>query len=93
MPDQTRANRHKTGMIASLAIVVALLAGACPCYYLVPILAIAGTVGGTLGAVGILINSFQIPIKLSALMILAVATYKLNKWGVCKIDPPSQIVL
>ncbi len=80
----------KTGM---LGIFAALLAGACPCYYLVPLLAIAGTVGGAIGAVGILLNAFQIPIKLSALLILVIATYKLNKSGVCKIDLHSQSVL
>jgi hypothetical protein len=80
----------KTGMLGILA---ALLAGACPCYYLVPLLAVAGTIGGALGAVGILLNAFQIPIKLGAMLILVVATYKLNKAGVCKISSPSQSVL
>jgi len=80
----------KTGM---LGIFAALLAGACPCYYLISLLAVAGTVGGAIGAVGILLNAFQIPIKLSTLLILVVATYKLNKSSVCKIDPPSQSVL
>jgi hypothetical protein len=56
-------------------------------------LAVAGTIGGALGAVGILLNAFQIPIKLGALLILAVATYKLNKSGLCKIRPPLQNVL
>jgi len=79
-------NASKTGM---LGIIAALLAGACPCYYLVPLLAVAGTVGGALGAVGILLNAFQIPIKLGAMLILVVATYKLNKSGVCKILPSS----
>jgi hypothetical protein len=74
----------KTGMLGILA---AMLAGACPCYYLVPLLAVAGTIGGALGAVGILLNAFQIPIKLGAMLILVVATYKLNKSGVCKIKP------
>jgi len=77
----------KTGM---LGIFAALIAGACPCYYLVPLLAVAGTIGGALGAVGILLNAFQIPIKLGAMMILVVATYKLNKSGVCKIRPRPQ---
>src|SRR5208283_4839422 len=75
----------KTGL---LGIVAALIAGACPCYYLVPLLAVAGAIGGTLGAVGILLNAFQIPIKLGAMLILLVATYKLNQSGVCKIRPP-----
>ena len=72
----------KTGI---LGIVAALIAGACPCYYLVPLLAVAGAIGGTLGALGILLNTFQIPIKLAATLILVVATYKLNKSGICKI--------
>jgi hypothetical protein len=74
----------KTG---ALGIIAALLAGACPCYYLIPLLAIAGTIGGTLGALGILLNAFQIPIKLAAILILCFATYKLEKAGVCKIRP------
>ncbi len=80
----------KTGM---LGIFAALLAGACPCYYLIPLLAVAGTIGGALGAVGILLNAFQIPIKLGAMLILVVATYKLNKSGVCKIRPSSHTIL
>lgn len=76
----------KTG---ALGIVTALLAGACPCYYLIPLLAVTGTVGGALGAVGILLNAFQIPIKLAAMLILMLATYKLDKSGVCKIRPPT----
>jgi len=75
----------KTGI---LGIAAALIAGACPCYYLVPLLAVAGAIGGTLGAMGILLNALQIPIKLGAMLILVVATYKLNKSGVCKIKPP-----
>jgi len=77
----------KTGL---LGIAAALIAGACPCYYLVPLLTVAGAIGGTLGAVGILLNAFQIPIKLGAMLILLVATYKLNKSGVCKIRRPLQ---
>jgi len=73
-----------------LGVVAALLAGACPCYYLVPLLAVAGTVGSALGALGILVNIFQIPIKLGAILILAFSTYKLNKSGVCKTRFPPQ---
>ena len=80
----------KTSKTGALGIVAALLAGACPCYYLIPLLAVAGTIGGALGAVGILLNAFQIPIKLGAALILVVSTYKLNKSGVCKITPPPQ---
>jgi hypothetical protein len=52
--------------------------------------AIVCAIGGTLGAVGILLNTFQIPIKLGATLILVMATYKLNKSGICKINPQSQ---
>jgi hypothetical protein len=79
--------------VGTLGIFAALIAGACPCYYLVPVLAVAGTIGGALGAVGILLNAFQIPIKLGAMMILVVATYGLNKSRVCKIKPLPQSVL
>src|SRR5208282_6339678 len=76
--------------VGTLGIFAAILAGACPCYYLVPLLAVAGTIGGALGAVGILLNAFQISIKLGAMLILVVATYKLNKSDVCKIKPQPQ---
>jgi len=77
----------------ALGIAAALFAGACPCYYLIPLLAVAGTVGGALGAVGILLNAFQIPIKIAATLILVFSTYKLNKSGICKITPPRQTVV
>jgi hypothetical protein len=77
----------KTGL---LGIVAALMAGACPCYYLIPLLAVAGTIGGALGAVGILLNAFQIPIKFAAVALLVFATYRVNKSGVCKIKYPTR---
>ena len=83
-----RGSRGVSGA-GMLGIIAALLAGACPCYYLIPLLAVAGTVGGTLGAVGIALNNFQIPIKLVATLILLIATYKLNKSGICKLTPSS----
>ena len=73
--------------MGAIGIVAALFAGACPCYYLIPLLAIAGTVGGVLGGVGIILNAFQIPIKIAAALILMFSTYKLNKSGVCKMTP------
>src|SRR5216683_5164773 len=39
-------NQAKGGVAG---IVLALVAGACPCYYLVPLLAVAGGAGGVLG--------------------------------------------
>ena len=79
----------KTGV---LGIVAAIVAGACPCYYLVPLLTVAGAIGGTLGAVGILLNTFQIPIKLAAMLLLVFAIYKLNKSGVCKVRVLAQSI-
>ena len=73
-------------------IVAAIVAGACPCYYLIPLLAVAGAVGGTLGALGILLNAFQVPIKLAAMLLLVFALYKLNESGVCKVRAPAQII-
>ena len=78
---------NKATRTGALGIVTALVAGACPCYYLIPLLTVAGTVGGVLGAVGILLNAFQNPIKLVAILILIFSAYKLNKTGVCKIRP------
>ncbi|HUK49895.1 MAG TPA: hypothetical protein VLV18_02570 [Terriglobales bacterium] len=79
--------QHQSGgaRIGFVGIIAALVAGACPCYYLVPLLAVAGTVGGALGAVGTILNAFQFPIKAAAILILVAATYKLNTTGMCKI--------
>ena len=76
----------KTG---ALGIVAAILAGACPCY-LIPLLAVAGTVGGALGAAGILLNTYQAPIKLGATLLLVFTVYKLNTAGICKIRPTTR---
>jgi len=77
----------KTGV---LGVIAAVVAGGCPCYYLIPLLAIAGAVGGTLGAVGILLTGFQTPIKVAATLLLIFAIYRLNKFGVCKTRTASQ---
>jgi hypothetical protein len=73
----TRSKRQgKTGLIGIFA---ALFAGACPCYYLVPLLAISGGAGGALAAVGIIFEVYQIPIKLFSLALLASVTYSLER--------------
>jgi hypothetical protein len=51
-------------------IAAALLAGACPCYYLVPLLAVAGGAGGVLATVGLYFFDYQIPIKLGSVGLL-----------------------
>ena len=84
---QIQLQRHGGNTKVGFAgIAASLLAGACPCYYLIPLLAIAGTVGSTLGAVGIFLNTLQVPIKAGSVLILLVATYKLDKSGICKIN-------
>jgi hypothetical protein len=60
-------------------ILAAFLAGACPCYYLLPLLAIAGGAGGVLGAFGILFNDYQVPIKLGSLALLLFTSFTLER--------------
>lgn len=64
----TKPNRAvRTGVFGFVA---AIIAGACPCYYLVPLLTVAGGVGGVLGAIGILFNAYQIPVKIASVFLL-----------------------
>jgi hypothetical protein len=60
-------------------IIVALVAGACPCYYLVPLLAVAGGAGGVLGVLGIYMNAYQLPIKLLSLALLGSVAFSLER--------------
>lgn len=78
----------KTGM---LGIVTALVAGACPCYYLVPLLAIAGGAGGVLGAIGIAFYTYQIPVKIASLALLVFVSLSLERGLVasCKVPMDS----
>lgn len=62
-----------------LGILAAIFAGACPCYYMVPLLAVAGGFGGALGVGGILMNAYQFPIKLASVIILLSASYGLER--------------
>ncbi len=71
-----RGSYRKTGMAG---IVAAFVAGACPCYYLVPLLATLGGVGGALGTLGILLYDYQVPIKLGSLGLLAFTTFTLER--------------
>jgi hypothetical protein len=80
-----------TGLAGMLAAVVA---GACPCYYLVPLLALAGGAGGVLGALGIFLYSVQIPIKILSLALLGLVLFTLERSLVayCGIPVRSQPV-
>jgi len=77
---KSNANRARGATRAGLiGMFAATFAGACPCYYLAPMLAAAGGFGGALGLAGILFNVYQIPIKLVSIIILMAACYGLEK--------------
>ncbi len=71
-----KGSYRKTGMAG---VAAAFLAGACPCYYLIPLLATLGGVGGVLGAAGIFLYDYQIPIKLGSLLLLAFTIFTLER--------------
>ena len=58
-----------------LGIIAALLAGACPCYYLVPLLAVAGGTGGFLATLGVLFSNYQMQLKLGSIVLLLFTTF------------------
>ena len=66
----------RAGLIGMLA---AVFAGACPCYYLVPLLAATGGFGGVLGLTGILFSVYEIPIKLVSIFVMLAACYGLER--------------
>jgi hypothetical protein len=70
---------NKQSKVGLVGIIAAFLAGACPCYYLVPLLAVAGGAGGVLVAVGIFFNAYQVPVKLLSLFLLVAVTYSLER--------------
>lgn len=69
----------RQGKVGIAGIVAAFVAGACPCYYLVPLLAVAGGVGGVLGAVGILFYAYQLPVKLASVVLLISVSFSLER--------------
>jgi multisubunit Na+/H+ antiporter MnhF subunit len=77
---QVRSSRSKgTPYTGILGIAAALIAGACPCYYLVPLLTIAAGVGGALGAIGILLNAYQLEVKTASGLLLLIVCWGLEK--------------
>jgi hypothetical protein len=77
--------------VGAAGIIAAFIAGACPCYYLVPLLAVAGGAGGVLGTIGILFFDYQIPIKLGSLALLVFTTFTVERAlkAACEIPPKS----
>jgi hypothetical protein len=82
---QARNTKLRTGFgsrgskVGVAGIVIAIFSGACPCYYLVPLLAFAGGAGGVLATLGILINSYEMPIKVASLFLLVVVAFRLER--------------
>ena len=70
-------------------IVIAFIAGACPCYYLVPLLAVAGGAGGALVTVGIIFAAYEIPLKLLSVALLGTVMYTLERSlrAACAVTP------
>ncbi len=66
------------GKVGLTGILIAIVAGACPCYYLLPLLAVAGGAGGALAAVGIIFAAYELPIKLLSVALLTAVTYTLE---------------
>ncbi len=83
----TSASKYtKTGFAG---IVAALIAGACPCYYLVPLLVFTGGAGGFLAVLGVTFYTYQIPIKLASLTLLVSVAFiqERSLRAQCAIDP------
>jgi hypothetical protein len=77
---QVRSARSKgTAYTGVLAIVVGLFAGACPCYYLAPVLTTAAGLGGALGAIGILLNAYELEVKTASVVLLLIVSWALEK--------------
>ncbi len=76
----------KTGFAG---IIAALIAGACPCYYLVPLLVFAGGAGGFLAVLGVMFFTYQIPIKLASLTLLVSVAFiqERSLRAQCAIEP------
>ena len=77
---KSNVNRAGGAMGAGfIGLLAAVFAGACPCYYLAPMLAIAGGFGGVLGLTGIFFSAYEMPIKIVSIIILLAACYGLEK--------------
>jgi len=77
---QVRSARSKgTAYTGVLGISAALIAGACPCYYIIPLLALGAGVGSALEAIGILLNAYQLEVKTASVVLLLIVCWGLEK--------------
>jgi hypothetical protein len=76
------------GKLGLVGIFAPMFAGACPCYYLIPILAASAGAGSVLLAFSVFFNTYEVAIKLLSLAILAYALFTLEQSlrASCKID-------
>jgi hypothetical protein len=73
------AGSKGTAYTGILGMAAALIAGVCPCYYLVPLLTIAAGVGGALGAIGILLNAYRFEVKIASGLLLVIVSWGLER--------------
>jgi hypothetical protein len=77
---QVRSVRsRRTTYVGILGIGVALITGACPCYYLAPLLTIAAGIGGALEAIGIMLNAYQLEVKTASVVLLLIVSWGLER--------------
>jgi hypothetical protein len=82
---KTKSKGPKLGLAG---ILVAFFSGACPCYYLVPLLAVAGGAGGTLAFIGITLDAYQVPVKIISLALMAFVLIAMERSlrASCRLD-------
>jgi len=68
-----------SGKIGLAGILVALFAGACPCYYLIPVLAASAGAGSVLLTLSVFFNTHEFEIKLLSLAILVFVAFTLER--------------
>src|SRR5208283_4599094 len=79
LASRSKGAKARGGNIGLVGIFAALFAGACPCYYLIPILAASAGAGSVLLTFSIFFNTFEVEIKLLSLAILAFAMFTLER--------------
>ena len=84
-----RSKRTRTGGSLGVAgIIAALFAGACPCYYLIPVLAASASAGSLPLGLSVFFNTYEIEIKLLSLVVIGFSMFTLERSlrAYCKIE-------